>query len=223
MSFSAPESLSEQIARYLAQRIIQGQLKSGERIQETRVVSELEVSRGSVREALLILESRHLIDILPRRGAVVAMLTEEGVRSLYDLYIHLLTMLAQNVAKHWNDHNIQPLLAQVHAIQALQQSDDKMAFVESGFVLMRMAFAVAGNQYLADILEDLQPVLHRTYSLAIRRSPHETEYAARFFAGLMDAVLSRNQDALPGLLQDYGRHQRELVLAAMAEEACPCV
>ncbi len=219
MSFSAPESLSEQIARYLAQRIIQGQLTSGERIQETRVVSELEVSRGSVREALLILESRHLIDILPRRGAVVATLTEQGVNSLYDLYINLLTMLAQRVAENWTDDNIRPLQAQMQAIQKLQQSEDNVAFVESGFVLMRMAFAIAGNQYLAEVLEDLQPVLHRTYALAIRRSPQETEYAARFFAGLMDAVLKRNLRALPGLLQNYGQHQRKLVLAAMAEEA----
>ena len=52
MSFAAPESLAEQIAKHLAQRIIAGELQSGERIQEARVVNELDVSRGSVREAL---------------------------------------------------------------------------------------------------------------------------------------------------------------------------
>ena len=82
MSFVTPESLAEQIAGHLAERIIQGDLKSNERIQEGRVVQELEVSRGPVREALLLLESRHLITILPRRGAIVTELTPERVRSL---------------------------------------------------------------------------------------------------------------------------------------------
>ena len=40
----------------------------------------LNVSRGSVREALLILERRHLVAILPRRGAHVTVLDERSVR-----------------------------------------------------------------------------------------------------------------------------------------------
>ena len=69
MTFKAPDSLSEQIAHYLAERIIRGELKPAERIQELKVTQALNVSRGSVREALLILERRHLVTILPRRGA----------------------------------------------------------------------------------------------------------------------------------------------------------
>ena len=103
MSFTAPESLSEQIAKYLAASIISGKMKPGERIQEARVVNELSVSRGSVREALLILERRYLINILPRRGAVVAELSEQNVSQLYDLYINLLVMLAVRVADNWQD------------------------------------------------------------------------------------------------------------------------
>ena len=68
MTFKAPDSLAEQIAHYLAERIIRGELKERERIQEQKVTQALNVSRGSVREALLILERRHLIVILPRRG-----------------------------------------------------------------------------------------------------------------------------------------------------------
>src|SRR5690606_23754663 len=105
MSLMATESLSGQIARHLANRIIQGELAPGERIQEGRVVNELNVSRGSVREALLLLEKRHLINILPRRGAVVAQLTGQHIHSLYDLYVTLLIMLAQKVAQHWNEQS----------------------------------------------------------------------------------------------------------------------
>ena len=67
MTFKAPDSLAEQIAHYLAERIIRGELKERERIQEQKVTQALNVSRGSVREALLILERRHLIFLESRR------------------------------------------------------------------------------------------------------------------------------------------------------------
>ena len=68
MSFTAPESLSEQIAKYLAASIISGKMKPGERIQEARVVNELSVSRGSVREALLILNDVISLIFFPVAG-----------------------------------------------------------------------------------------------------------------------------------------------------------
>ena len=54
-------SLSEQIAKHISEQIIRGELVEGERIQELRIASELDVSRGSVREALLLLERTQLI------------------------------------------------------------------------------------------------------------------------------------------------------------------
>ena len=56
-------SLSEQIAKHISEQIIRGELVEGERIQELRIASELDVSRGSVREALLLLERTQLIEI----------------------------------------------------------------------------------------------------------------------------------------------------------------
>ncbi len=81
-----PASLSEQIAEHLAREIITGRLGANARIQELRVADDLGVSRGSVREALLILESRHLIDLLPRRGAIVRELDGEGLVSFSELF-----------------------------------------------------------------------------------------------------------------------------------------
>ena len=46
------DSLSEQIAKHISEQIISGELVEGERIQELRIAKELDVSRGSVREAL---------------------------------------------------------------------------------------------------------------------------------------------------------------------------
>ena len=70
MQFKAAQSITEQVAGHLATEIINGTRHPGARIQELTLAKALGVSRGSVREALLLLESRHLVQILPRRGAV---------------------------------------------------------------------------------------------------------------------------------------------------------
>lgn len=222
MSFAAPESLAEQIAKHLAQRIIAGELQSGERIQEARVVNELDVSRGSVREALLILEQRYLINILPRRGAVVAHLTEKHVTDLYALYVNLLTMVGAEVAQRWRNEDLEPLYRLWKQMQRYAAEGDQALFIDSGFTVMHEGLRISGNDYLRQVLEDLQPAVQRTYALAVRRHPDEIQHALQFFADLLLAVQQRNTAVIPSVVQTYGHHQTGIVLAALAEETAEC-
>jgi DNA-binding GntR family transcriptional regulator len=80
MNLEEADSLSEQIAKYISEQIISGELVEGERIQELRIAKELDVSRGSVREALLLLERTYLIEIFPRRGAIVSEMSAQQVK-----------------------------------------------------------------------------------------------------------------------------------------------
>jgi len=84
MNLEEADSLSEQIAKYISEQIISGELVEGERIQELRIAKELDVSRGSVREALLLLERTYLIEIFPRRGAIVSEMSAQQVKALFD-------------------------------------------------------------------------------------------------------------------------------------------
>ena len=218
MKFVAHESLAEKIAAHLAERIIKGELVSLERIQEARVVEELQVSRGSVREALLLLESRHLVTILPRRGAMVAELTPEKVHGLYDVYEALLTLLASRVAELWTDDNKMPLLNQAMALQSPELQKDKYRFMLAGFDLMRAACDLIGNTYLATLLSDLQPAIQRTYALSIRFSVEGMERSRLFFAKVVELILARRTAELPPVFREFSQYQRQLVLDAMVEQ-----
>lgn len=219
MGFQAPESLSEQIAQHLGRQIILGQLKPGERIQELKITRELEVSRGSVREALLILQGRHLVEIYPRRGAVVSQLSEHHVESLYDIYVHLLSMLAVRFAQRWQESDLNPLLEQVAKINRYILNEDTSAeqIVEAGFALMRMSFPVVNNPYLAETLENFRPAISRTYHLAMRYQQEESQRSMKFYNRLVKVVRERDLDGTRAVIEEFGRHQRQLVLTAVRE------
>ena len=80
-AFKPRATLVEQVARHLENRIVFGQLRSGERIYEAAMAKEMDVSHGSIREGLLLLEKRHLVRNIPRKGAVVTPLDAHFVRS----------------------------------------------------------------------------------------------------------------------------------------------
>ena len=215
MSFNAPKSMAEQIAQHLESQIISGQRVANERIQELKVVDELDVSRGSVREALLLMERRHLVDIVPRRGAVVAEISADSVENLFDVFGILVTRLAVLVSQRWQNTELDELIQQLILLQSIAEQKDREEFMAQVFVLLNMAYPLARNEYLHEILANMQPAVHRCYALAQRYKPNDGQAALVFFSALMTGVTTRKVELLPGAVKQYFDHQLTLVLAAI--------
>ncbi|MCH4873217.1 MULTISPECIES: GntR family transcriptional regulator [Pseudomonas] len=216
MTFKAPDSLAEQIAHHLAERIIRGELKPGERIQEQKVTLALNVSRGSVREALLILERRHLIAILPRRGAQVTELTTHNVQSLCTLMSEMYILLGNAVAQRWSvPADLGPFLQIQQRLTACLERQDISAFVEESFNVMRAAYPFADNPYLQETVENLQPAMSRAYYLALEQRKAEMSEFLALFAQLLEAVLARDLPQVRVVLSCYSQRSCALVLSAL--------
>ncbi|MGH9578837.1 MAG: GntR family transcriptional regulator [Terriglobales bacterium] len=78
-----PTRLRQNVAPALLRRIVQGGLKPGEKINESRLSAELGVSRTPLREALLYLEREGLVRSDLRRGFTVEPLSAREVRETY--------------------------------------------------------------------------------------------------------------------------------------------
>lgn len=216
--FQAPESLSEQIAQHIGRQIIKGELVAGERIQELKICSDLGVSRGPVREALLILERRHLVEILPRKGAMVSSLNTDHVDALYDFYISLLKMLVTLLAEKWSDASqLEPLISRIGGMMQVddQSVEDIERFLENGFELMHEAATLVGNPYLLETLQNLQPAIHRTYYLSMQVRNDGIQNGQTFFNNMAKGVTSRDQDLLIRSVHEFANYQRSIVLQAL--------
>jgi len=217
MTFKAPDSLAEQIAHHLAERIIRGELKPGERIQEQKVTAALNVSRGSVREALLILERRHLIVILPRRGAQVSVLTPHNITSLCALMSELYILLGLAVAKSWQEQtDLAPFLQIQQRLIASCERKDVKGFVEDSFNVMRAAYPYADNPYLEETVENLQPSMSRFYFLALEQRKAEMSEYLTLFGQLLEAVIARDLSRIREVLTCYAERSCQSVLSALA-------
>lgn len=91
-------SAAEQVADRLTTLILEGQLRSGERLRESALSQSLGISRNSVREGIRLLEQGRLVRYEMHRGAVVATPTIAELDDLYRTRTHLETLAAAVVA-----------------------------------------------------------------------------------------------------------------------------
>jgi DNA-binding GntR family transcriptional regulator len=91
-------SAAEQVADRLTGLILEGQLRSGDRLRESALSQSLGISRNSVREGIRLLEQGRLVRYEMHRGAVVATPTVAELDDLYRTRLHLETLAAGAVA-----------------------------------------------------------------------------------------------------------------------------
>ena len=77
--------LREVVFITLRQAILSGVLEPGERLMEIHLAKQLGVSRTPVREALRKLELEGLVQTIPRRGAVVAQITQSDLEDVLEV------------------------------------------------------------------------------------------------------------------------------------------
>lgn len=77
--------MAHKIFQTLRADIIEGRRKPGERLGESRLATQFDVSRGPIRDALRQLLSVGLVTFVPNVGVRVRELTRHDVRTLYEL------------------------------------------------------------------------------------------------------------------------------------------
>ena len=209
------DSLSEQIAKHISEQIIRGELVEGERIQELRIAVELDVSRGSVREALLILERTQLIEIFPRRGAVVAEMSALQVRSLFDMASLLLGQIVHRMAETWRSHEAERIQLLLEQLDAETRQGHTEKFYDLIFQGMARQHEMVGNPYLMRYYQELLPSLRRSYFLTLNISRRELQESSELFKLVTDAVLIRKPQQAALFMEDFCRHLRNLVLESL--------
>ena len=76
---------AEEVASIVRERILDGRLPAGDRINEVRLSAELGLSRTPLREGLSRLVNEGALQDIPRRGFFVRRLTAEEVRAIYPI------------------------------------------------------------------------------------------------------------------------------------------
>ena len=79
------QSLHDETLTRLRDHIVEGNIPDGGRVPERQLCAMFGISRTPLREALKVLASEGLVDLLPNRGARVRQLSEHELGELFDV------------------------------------------------------------------------------------------------------------------------------------------
>jgi DNA-binding GntR family transcriptional regulator len=141
--------------------IVEGQLAPGTRIHEGELGKALGVSRTPLREALKVLASEGLVELVQGRGAVVRKLTGKDVAEMLDVLRALETLAARLACRNATD-------AQIAALR--RTHDEMIAFYEAGNRLDYYWRNQAIHAGLADLSGNaLLATMHATIQARMKR------------------------------------------------------
>ncbi|WP_286221692.1 GntR family transcriptional regulator [Marinobacter apostichopi] len=216
-AFRPRETLTEQVARHIENLIAFGQLRSGERIYEGAMAKDMDVSHGSIREGLLLLEKRHLVRNVPRKGAFVTTLDEYFVRSLYETLELYLTHTGRKLVRQWQPADMERLESLYAQMKSCFETSDLMAFLELGIEYTKASLVYADNYFIVAAIDDLWPSAKRCAFVAFQRGgSHVFEDNLAHMQESIQAIKDRDEERLTAILHRYAMQQCQQVLDAIA-------
>ncbi|ARU54941.1 transcriptional regulator [Oleiphilus messinensis] len=215
MEFKPKETLTEQVAQHIENMIAFGKLKSGERIYENAMAKDLNVSHGSIREALLLLEKRHLVRNIPRKGCTVTELDEHFVKSLYEMLLLILCHTGTKLLLNRTEDDLHNLESLYQKMSQCFQQGRLMEFLDLGIQYTQISLAYADNYFMVSAIQDLWPSAKRCAFMALREGPKVLQDNLDQMRHSIDAIKARDEEELIRIINFYGQEQCDQVLASV--------
>lgn len=210
-----PDTLAKAVRDFLADRIIQGELKPGEALSEVPLSKELDVSRGTMREALRALHDLGLVEIRPHRGAAVAELTPEKANEILTLRAKLESWAARLAVERGNvtPEKVAAMRAALEEVGQASETGDRVARLERDMRFHQLMSSCSGHQLLIEQLESLrlQTVRVTYYARLFEAFPNPVSS----HQSLLDALTSGDPEAAEEAVRHHIESSGRVLLEAM--------
>ncbi|RKS73155.1 DNA-binding GntR family transcriptional regulator [Actinomadura pelletieri DSM 43383] len=202
----------ERVVDELRERIQRGEFAAGQRLIETDLTTELNVSRGPLREAFGRLAAEGLVTMEPNRGALVRRLTRRDIEELYDVRRVLEGEAAAVAARRIDegDHRAR-LEAALEENARFRETVDLTSYLEHNEEFHNLIMRIAGNELLTDLvgrfrrqalgiqLRNLVTAASSKARVSVSDSVDEHEQVAK-------AILAGDAELAERLMREHVRH-----------------
>ena len=201
----------QQVADILRQAIINLQFKPGERLVERELCERTGVSRTSLREGLRELESEGLVLNVPYKGLIVATVSADQARHIYDVRCRLEGQLGRVTAARRTAKDLRELKRNVDAIRKVIEAHkfEDLIRLKSEFygILMR----VTDNPILSEILINLQGRVAQFRATVMTR-PDRVAPSLEEIEAILYAIEAEDSDAAERACTIHVRNAGDLVI-----------
>jgi len=160
--------LSDRLREAVEEEIATGKLLPGSRLDEVELAKRFNVSRTPIREALNLLLGEGLIEMRPRRGAVVARVSAERLIEMFEVMAELEAMCVQLATRRMSDGEFAAIESAHAACRGAVASRDADAYFYANERFHYAIYAASHNTFLAEEAAALQRKLRPYRRLQLR-------------------------------------------------------
>jgi len=171
-----PASLVKEVYDFLLREIISGAIAPGSYLSEVSLVERFNASRTPIREALIHLYKEGLLQKGPFKGYLVASMSLDSIRELFELRLLLEPAAARLAARNPGARKIVERLQQVHtqmqhAEAQVRSFQDFLDLSEMDSQFHKSIAEASGNKKLAKVIAEIMNQFERFHSNCYRSSP----------------------------------------------------
>jgi DNA-binding GntR family transcriptional regulator len=194
--------LYEQVAERLRSRIFAHELPPGGWIDEQSLASEYGISRTPLREALKVLAAEGLVVLKPRRGCYVTELSEQDIDEVFPVMALLEGRVAEEAARRATSADFAHLAAIHEELERHAATNDADRFFEANQRFHAALQTIAGNRYLAQLIDDARKVIKLTRRDSLRLEGRLKQSLAEHRA-ILEALRLKDADLAGQRMRDH--------------------
>ena len=208
--------LAQEAAKRIREMIRKGALKKGDRILEAPMCQAMGVSRTPLREALRILSSEGLIELIPNRGAYVAQPSIKDIGEMFYVMSILEGTCARVCVEKMDDEGLRRLDDFYRKLEQHCQAEDREKYMAVNHSFHSLVQELAGNSVLSEVIDALrQKILLYRYRQIYQ--PNRLKESMQEHRDLQQAFRERNPEAAERFMQEHLTRQFNALKSVYSE------
>ena len=203
--------LRDVVFNTLRQAILRGELKPGERLMEIQLANKLGVSRTPIREALRKLELEGLVNMVPRKGAEVADITEKSLRDVLEVRKALEELSVQLACEKITEEEIEELKRVAERFKDTLNDQDVTKIAEADVAFHDVIYTATDNQKLILLLNNLREQMYRYRVEYLKKEAAYPQLIAEH-EELIDNISKRNKEEATRIMCEHIDNQVATVI-----------
>ena len=216
----ARPALHQAVAVGLRQRLVEGRIAPGAKLNERALSEELQVSRTPLREAIKMLAVEGLVELLPNRGAVAAQWNAQDVADTFEVIAGLEAQSGELAAERITAAELAEIRALHYEMLAAFTRRELPAYYRLNAQIHERINAAARNPVLT---HTYRTVNARLQALRFRSNFDERKWqqAMQEHEAMVERLAARDGPGMRVLLLQHLLHKRDAVLELMRQAEAP--
>lgn len=209
--------LRDVVFNTLREAILRGDLVAGERLMELQLAAKLGVSRTPIREAIRMLEQEGLAITIPRKGAIVARMTEKDMQDVLEIREALEELSVQVACDKITDREIVQLRKNMENFEQALKSGDLKKMAQADVEFHDVIYQATDNSKLINMLNNLREQMYR-YRVEYLKDPQNHEQLLNEHEAIYQGIVKKDKDAVTAMIRKHISNQVDVVKNIIREQ-----